>query len=837
MDIFKMAQNIATKIINSIEDDNNYNKNVNESNVNNNESNNKVDNKNTIKNFSKNVIVDKDNDITQNISDIIKEGKNIFNSAFKTNTTITNSPKIELAVRKYVDEEIDNKNTSIDEYVLKYWGNSLQDKINSMSNLEKAYLYYYIAYKLEKISEIIGSRIEIAELALAYYDKALELSPDNVDIAYELFRFCFKRDNYFDKKRSVDICELCIKLSNNQDIKKEFCNIYYFMGKHYYLGVHNDNEKALEYYTKALNYCYGPKEDYLHIYRDMAYIYKSTGDNKKGVETINYIESVKKDFYDIKELRRARSQMECNLSEGRTKEQEEYKRLVIDAKIYFKNSFDKHTLEEIVNAYKIYLHAEELMSKGKRLESIEEYKKVKNLLPEEASMLDSLISLNYEEYVRTNDSDKEFSEFREALEERIECAIRTGNNTALCSAYNELAIDYERTKNYDKAEEYFIKAINLSSRPFKYYENIAWCLVSLKRFDEAIQYYKKLKEEVPEWAKQSNADYQISRIEDIKNGKTDIKGKNLQLANEHFNKGNQAFNDGLYEQAIVEYNAALGIKDDDCEIYARKILSEDIYEYHYTEESQLVFDALKTCPIKDDFRYLPFIFTVYGDYISYQAWGDMDLPAEYYELAVYLLNMIPVKERFAAPYYKLGRQKEMKKQYKEALDLFKKAKEIDSTYNTYSDILRIEKELEDNGESNFNEAKKHLRLMKRFQEANNLKNAISEGKEILKYAPDNVNVFYEICKIAEQLSSYNDLKWLAKEGLRLALADYNNKKLYHKFIFMLGKCCKAENKKEQAKYYFNIITDYEERCDYELKEAAQNELYLIYQEERNNSNL
>ena len=73
--------------------------------------------------------------------------------------------------------------------------------------------------------------------------------------------------------------------------------------------------------------------------------------------------------------------------------------------------------------------------------------------------------------------------------------------------------------------------------------------------------------------------------------------------------------------------------------------------------------ALKECERLDKIEYLPFLFTILGDYVTYEGSGKIRQAEKFYELAINLLNLVPNDEKFAAPYYKLARLKEHNKKY------------------------------------------------------------------------------------------------------------------------------------------------------------------------------
>ena len=282
-----------------------------------------------------------------------------------------------------------------------------------------------------------------------------------------------------------------------------------------------------------------------------------------------------------------------------------------------------------------------------------------------------------------------------------------------------------------------------------------------------------------------------------------------------------------YESAFKEFNIAFEINKTNLDYIFRKIMIKEIYESQYSPESDLCFEAIQASEKNNDFNYLPFFLTVYGDSISYEAWGHSKEASVYYEIATYLLNMVPVENRFAAPYYKLSRAKEQDNQLEEALNLLKQVNEIDKSYKIDKDVNRILSQLRDGGESNKEQEKKYLKQIKRYLSANSYDMVLFDGKKALEFAPNNVEIYNLICQAAERKKNYYDMKWAAKEGLRLSLAEYDEKGLFYYLIYLLGLCCKFENKKEQAKYYFELIVECDEYKSNEVTSKAENELFNL----------
>ncbi|MBP5467648.1 MAG: tetratricopeptide repeat protein, partial [Candidatus Riflebacteria bacterium] len=408
------------------------------------------------------------------------------------------------------------------------------------------------------------------------------------------------------------------------------------------------------------------------------------------------------------------------------------------------------------------------------------------------------------------------------LNERLETAKKTGKD--LGNIYNELGNAYSNKKEFDNAIDCYKKALIDKGRAHLYYYNLGNCYESMGLYDEAISIYEKIKKLYPETAKMHKIDYKIMHVIDIKEGRIGKNGEDYNLAKEHYDKGNDYLEALNYESAFKEFNMASEINKTNLDYIFRKVMIKEIYESQYGNESDLCFDAIKACEKNDDFNYLPFFFTIYGDSISYEAWGHSKEASIYYEIAIYLLNFVPISERFAAPYYKLSRFKEQENKYEEALNFLKQVSEIDKTYKIDKDVNRILSKLRDGGEDNSNQEKKYLSLLKKYLSAKSYDMVIFEGKNALDCAPDNVEIYHLICQAAECKSDYYDMRWAAKEGLRLSLAEYDEANLFYYYIYILGLCCKFERKKEQAKFYFEILIDCDEFKKYDETRKAEDEL-------------
>ena len=643
--------------------------------------------------------------------DVITEA---ISSSHKTFSYITNFPQIEFIARKESNKE---KPLPIEYYRKKYIADELDDKIKAMSDREKSYFYYFLGLKTRNTNEFKLAIDEKMEMALKYLEKAFSYSKDNIDIAYEIFHICSLQNSNITKERSVDIGEICIKLSNNIDIKNKFSDIYYQMGK-YYRKEAKDYKKAIDCYNNSLAYAKIEEERKKYIYEELAYSYEDCGDYKSALNTWNYINELNKgdNFYsyyrDI--IVSSISRLEKYIKDNIKKEDIDRENKLSDIKLLFNNSKGYYSDEELEKAYDIFLNARELSRQKRRKEAIKEYERLKRILPSEFNLFDRHI----------------------CLQKRIE------------------------------------------------------------------------RDEQEEATSQENQNIRFNQSESV---------------NEYFEKGNTSFNNGDYCEAVIEYKKSSEKQEDNLEVFFRLLLAMDIYVVGHSDGLEFCLKLLEKCFIKKSFKYLPFIYTVMGDVESYQEFEKNDVVSEYYDIATFLLNMLPEKDRFAAPYYKLGRIKEAKKNYKEALKLFEQAKRIDATYKIDDDIQRIKMIIED--VENFKrKAASQIQYVKDYRDTYETENLFYACREALKYIPNNVEALYIFCNAAEKLNKYYEFKWATKEYLRVSSSEYKNEIHLYELLFSLGKICKYEKKYAEAKYYFSSIVNDEDLNNNTMRFEAQAEL-------------
>ena len=498
--------------------------------------------------------------------------------------------------------------------------------------------------------------------------------------------------------------------------------------------------------------------------------------------------------------------------------------------------------EVLIEASMHYYKAEKLIERGKHLKALEEFKIVKQIIPEKSELINDNIIMIINPYtVKDNNKEYYYGEKIKALNESLEIALKTNND--LCYLYQELASAYGELKNYNKRIECLKKATDLAGYGSIYGHNLALTYKEIGLYDEALKIFKYIKENAPSFAKvhNINIDSLISEINVLKHSKMSNNTKTKQLDFEHSRKGDEYFNKKEYEKAFSEYDAAYRININEISYLIKKIMVKEMFEcpyygligklgciLYYFEEIELVSQALWFCEEKGEYNYLPFLYTLCGDYCRYEDIGIRGAEI-LYGLAVDLLNMVPANEKFAAPYYKLARIKEQLKKYDEALTLCQYANIIDKTYDIQKDINRLESAIKDGGKNNSIEANKLIAEMIKCCKSGAFSEVIQKGKIASEYDPDNATIYYLICCAAEIKNDYYNLKWAAKEGFRAY--RYNSNQYmqieYLYFYFWLGKCCKFENKQKQASYYFQLISEIDDDIEKVVTKKALNEISLM----------
>ena len=498
--------------------------------------------------------------------------------------------------------------------------------------------------------------------------------------------------------------------------------------------------------------------------------------------------------------------------------------------------------EVLIEASKHYNKAEYLIENGKHLQALEELKKTKRIIPEKSELInDNIIMIINPFTVKENNKEYYYGEKIKALNEKLVIALKT--NDDLCYLYQEFASAYGELKNYNKQIEYWKKAVDLTGYGTIYGYNLAKTYKKLGLYDEALKIYKYIKENALTFAKSHNIDIDslILEINDLKRSKTSNNTQINQPDLEHSLKGDEYFNKKEYEKALSEYKAAYKTNKNEISYLIKEIIIKEMYDCPYYaligklgyiishfDEIEIVSQALWFCEKNGEYNYLPLLYTICGDYCYYEDLGIRGAEI-FYSLAIYLLNMVPTNEKFAAPYYKLARIKEQLRRYEEALTLFNYTNSLDKSYDTQKDIKRVESAIKDGGKSNIIEVNKLIDEMIKYCKSGAFSEVIQIGKIASEYDPNNATIYYLICCAAEIKNDYYNLKWAAKEGYRAYIRNSNQyKKIeYLYFYYWLGKCCKFENKQKQASYYFQLTDDEDEMTKKLVTKKALNELYLM----------
>ncbi len=766
---------------------------------------------------------------------------NESNNASNTNPlSLSYYPKIEMIGKKEIDNNYNVENRKIETLMSKFIPKSLSGIFKQMSNLEKKKVYNTLADVFQKINREEIYPLEAQGLAMNYYNRALLSDTTDIKNAYKQFDL-FRISGPSDK--GAEKAELCLKLSNYKDTENKFAEIYYYLGKYYYLNK-NDYKKALEQYEKVLDYSDSKSFEYQSSKLYIARLYDHLGNLKKAIETVNELRDYEPNFPSSLNQERAerfktmmmdnwheevdlfKSQLQEKLIEQQAKGFDKCantEEKINKNEMYnqFKDCKDKYPEEILIEAYKHYQKAESLCRENRHLQAVEEFKKVKEILPEQTNDINNRIRMLINCYTVSDDNKEYYYNYKiQILNEDLEIAIKTNNKDDLCNVYNEMAITYEELNDTNKTIKYMKKAVDIAGLASIYGTNLANCYESLGLYDEALNIYKFISENNPSFAEQYdiNLDPQISRLNDLKQGKR--WGENPNIHSEHSQKGDEYFNKQDYVSAFSEYNASYELDKKEISYLIKMLMVKEMYETEYLYEMQIVSNTLMTCEQNDKIEYLPFLLTLCGDYIMYEFSTLAKEQAENcYEIAIDLLNKVSTNEKFAAPYYKLARIKEQQKKYQEAMTLYQFTNIIDKYYDTEKDIERIRLMYADDGISNKKSAERLVLEMEFCLNSKSFSEVIIKGKKALEYDPNNVKAYYLICKAFEALKdnlSKNqryEFKWFAMEGLKATNINYckvsNEGSTDDIFYWFLGICCKLENKKEQANYYFDRIIDLE----------------------------
>jgi tetratricopeptide (TPR) repeat protein len=771
-------------------------------------------------------------------------------------------PKIEMIVKKAIDENFNVDTRSIEKLISKYIPKSLAEKYSLMDREDKARIYKNFGTQFNIIAKDCVYPLDVENLAKAYFNHSSKTNsnePKESLNPFEHFDMYSKANNYCEE--GAKLAEQCIESSDPIDTNIKFVEIYSYLAIYNY--NENNYEKSIQMYKKVQDYSDSNSYEYQDSKINISYIYYILGEYEKGLVTINEVKDSNIVFppnfrEELKEktlyfwrtkIKKLKEDFKIAIACGTRKEQEDDSFFMDNMRYEYRDYLDKYPEDVLIEAYKHFLKAEKMIDEGKRLESIEEYEIVKKLVPEKTRSINAHLCMLINRNTVNEDNKEYYYNIKlNLLNERLEIALKSNNQGDLCNVYNELGCFYGELNDNLKRLQYFKKAVGIAGLTSIYGTNLAICYKDLGLYDEAIKIYKIIKSTSPSFAEEydMNLDYEISRLNDMKlgkiTGKTDEnqeqKNTENKLALEHSQKGDEYFNKGDYEKAFIEYNAACEIDKNEIQYLIKMIMLKEMYECEYLYEVETISKALKECERLDKIEYLPFLFTIMGDYVTYEGSGKIKQAEKFYELAIDLLNLVPNDEKFAAPYYKLARLKEHNKKYYEALTLYQFISFIDDSYNTDIDINRVKLLYENNGTSNSKEVNNLIIEMEYCLKAGSYFEVLQRGKKALEYEPDNVKVHYLICKAFEKnklilnKSLYYEFKWFAKEGMKANNIDHykidENERTENYFRWFLGLCCKFENKKEQAQYYFDYIVDLDDVRNKKLTKKAANELFFMY---------
>ena len=262
--------------------------------------------------------------VLESLGKIKKSASEFLTNALDVEIPIHYFPKIELITRKYKVDKAKRKILKIDDYANKYCISNLNKLIKSLPDSEKANIYCLIGKRLFTISLETSYITTFAnELSAKYYERALMLLPENLEVAYKLFNV-YKRDALRGhNKRGVEVAQLCLNLPNNNNLKIETDSIYYYIGEYYYFEGKN-YQKALEYFQKSLDSSEPFSFYYYQAKEYLAYTYDYLGQYKTALELIESLVKDKGEDYSSN-IREFISNVKKKVEAGLTKDYEKKK--------------------------------------------------------------------------------------------------------------------------------------------------------------------------------------------------------------------------------------------------------------------------------------------------------------------------------------------------------------------------------------------------------------------------------------------------------------------------------------------------------------------------------
>ena len=349
--------------------------------------------------------------------------------------------------------------------LIKYINSIDMDSMNETRKRE-------FATKLLKKTEIMYGYYQENPYSF-YFDKVMEIDPNNKDIWYYKTKYFLKWSKYDEALKTIDkSIELKPENEKNWYLKAESLK-----GLRRY-------EEALEYNKKALEV--EPNNEAVWIQKGQCFERL-----KKNDEAINSYEKAIKEnphnyknwtlkFYCLKNSGRYEEAIEC-LKEA----------LKIDSfrEIYYKREIGEclEALGKYEEALSLYEKNKEYKIKAKLLQKLGRYEEAIEIYTEELKKIP-----NYTEYWYGKGK---CLEKLKKYDEALECY----NKTIALSKHNEKiwiekARIYEKLGNYEEVIGSYNEAINQNPKNIDYwYEKIKY-LEKLEKFDEAIECYDKIAE-------------------------------------------------------------------------------------------------------------------------------------------------------------------------------------------------------------------------------------------------------------------------------------------------------------------------------------------------------
>jgi len=227
--------------------------------------------------------------------------------------------------------------------------------------------------------------------------------------------------------------------------------------------------------------------------------------------------------------------------------------------------------------------------------------------------------------------------------------------------------------NYDKAIEYYEKAIELKSDDEVYY-NMGYVYCNKGNYDKAIECYEKAIELKPDkneaYNNMGNAYYNKGNYDKA----IECYEKAIELKPDkdkaYYNMGNAYYNKGNYDKAIECYEKAIELKPDDEAYYNMGNAYEN--KGDYDKAIECYEKAIELKPDKNE------AYNNMG--FAYENKGDYDKVIECYEKAI---ELKPDKNE---AYNNMGNTYYYKGNYDKAIEYYEKAIELKPNLTTYNNL-------------------------------------------------------------------------------------------------------------------------------------------------------